>query len=165
MVNGCIGQVGVRVLPEQVSLIAFAVRRDNQLRGFFRPLMLPFAMVDEAKVLLHSETRRDVLVEKFARIELRLQFGNSKPLRHDLDHAEGVPDGGFPQGEPGMRACVDNHNLGAVISQDGSQHAAFETCTQNRHIELSVHLAHSNILKILISLPTPHTQAGFQRAT
>jgi hypothetical protein len=79
-------------------------------------------------------------MEEFAGIELGLELGDSKALRHDFDHAEGVPHGGFAEGETGMRAGVDDHHFGAFIGQNGSQHAAFETRAQDGYIVLVVHL-------------------------
>ena len=130
----------IGILAEQVGFVALAVGRDHQLGGFFRPLVLARAVIDEAEILLHAEMVGYMLMEQFAGIELGLEFGNAKALRHDFDHAEGVPHGGFAEGETGVRAGVDDHHFGALVGQDGSQHPAFETRAQNGYIELVVHL-------------------------
>src|ERR1039458_5398601 len=64
-----------------------------------------------------------MLVEELAGIELGLELGDSKSLRHDFDHAEGVSQGRFAQGETGVRVGVDDHHFGAFVCQYGSQHA------------------------------------------
>ena len=139
MVDGRIGQILIGILAEQVGFVAFTIRRDHQLGGLFRPLVLAGAVIDEAEILLHAEMVGHVRMEEFAGIELGLELGDSKPLRHDFDHAEGVPYGRFTKREPGVRAGVDDHHFGAFVSQNGPQHAAFETRAQNGYIVLVVH--------------------------
>ena len=80
-----------------------------------------------------------MFVEQLAGIELSFELGNSKSLRHDFDHAEGVPDGRFAESETGVRAGVDDDHFGAFVGQNGSQHPAFETRAQNGNIVLIVH--------------------------
>src|ERR1017187_265500 len=97
-------------------------------------------MVDEAEILLHAEAVGYMFVELFAGIEFILKFRNSKALRHDFDHAEGVPPGGFAQGEARMCAGIDDYPFGAFVGQNGSQHPPLETSAKDSYIVLVVHL-------------------------
>ena len=128
VVNGSVGQILIRILAEQVRFVAFPVRRDHQLGGLFRLLVLSGAVIDEAEIFLHAEMVGHMRMEEFAGIEFGLELRDSKALRHDFDHAEGVAHGGFAEGEAGMRAGVYDHHFGAFVGQDGSEHAAFEPC-------------------------------------
>ena len=140
VMNSGVGQILIGVLAEQVGFVALPIRRNHQLGGLFRPLVLAGAVKDEPEVLFHTEMVGYVRMEELAGIELGLELGDSKSLRHDFDHAEGVPHGRFAEGETRVRAGVNDHDFGAFVGQDGSQHAAFETRAQNGHIVLVVHL-------------------------
>ena len=103
-------------------------------------LVLAGAVIDEAEILLHAEVVGYMRMEELAGIELGFELGDSKALRHDFDHAEGVPHGRFAQGETRVAAGVYDHHFGAFVGQDGSQHAAFEPRAENGYIVLLSHL-------------------------